>query len=129
MGKNKILILTLVFGLLISLVFMGGCLAPAEGEGGAGFGWEMIVFLVLIIGVFYFIMIRPQQKRQKEHRQLMEELKRGDKVITAGGIYGQIETVSDEDVVIKVESGTTIRVARNSVSVKQSEETRIGKIG
>ncbi len=128
MGKNKILILTLVVGLLISSVFIGGCLPLAEGEGEAGFDWQWIVFLVLIVGVFYFIMIRPQQKRQKEHRQLMEELKRGDKVITAGGIYGQIETVSDEDVVIKVESGTTIRVARNSVSVKQSEETRIGKI-
>jgi len=76
-----------------------------------------------------FIMSRPQQKRQKEHRQLMEELKRGDRVITAGGIYGQIETVSDENVVIKVESGTTIRVARNSVSIKQADRQEIGKIG
>ena len=121
MGKNKILILTLVVGLLISSVFMGGCLAPAEEGGEVGFDWTWIVFLVLIIGVFYFILIRPQQKRQKEHRQLMEELKRGDKVITAGGIYGQIDTVSDENVVIKVESGATIRVARNSVSIKQAE--------
>jgi len=129
MGKNKILILTLVVGLLISSVFIGGCLAPAEGEGEAGFDWTWIVFLALIVGVFYFIMIRPQQKRQKEHRQLMEELKRGDKVITAGGIYGQIETVSDENVVIKVESGTTIRVARNSVSIKQADRQEIGKIG
>jgi len=130
MGKrNKILILVSIVGLLISLVFIGGCLPLAEEGAEGGFDWTWIVFLALIVGVFYFIMIRPQQKRQKEHRQLMEELKRGDKVITAGGIYGQIETVSDEDVVMKIESGTTIRVARNSVSIKQADRQEIGKIG
>ncbi len=129
MGKNKILILTLLGGLLISLVFIGGCLPLAEGEGEAGIPWDMIAIGGLFIAVFYFIMIRPQQKRQKEHRQLTEELKRGDRVITAGGIYGRIETVSDEDVVMKVESGATIRVARNSVSGKQADKQEIGKIG
>ena len=122
MGKrNKILILTLVGGLIISLVFIGGCLAPVEGEDEAGFDWMWIVFLALIVGVFYFIMIRPQQKRQKEHRQLMEELKRGDRVITAGGIYGRIESISEDSVLLKVESGATIRVARGSVSGVQEK--------
>jgi preprotein translocase subunit YajC len=66
-------------------------------------------------------MIRPQRKRQKEHQQLMEELKRGDKVITAGGIFGVIESVSEESVVLKVESGATIRVARNSIAGKREK--------
>ncbi|MBA7695468.1 hypothetical protein ES703_104096 [subsurface metagenome] len=60
-----------------------------------------------------------QRKRQKEHQQLIEELKRGDRVITAGGVYGVIETVSEDSVVIKVESGATMRVAKNSVALKR----------
>lgn len=119
MGRNKILILGLLVGLLSSLVFMSGCMQTEEG--GTSFDWTWIVFLVLMVGVFYFILIRPQQKRQKQHKQLMDELKRGDRVITAGGIYGQVESVSDDNVLVKVESGTTIRVAKGSVSIKQGE--------
>jgi preprotein translocase subunit YajC len=79
----------------------------------------MIVFLVLIFAMFYFLMIRPQRKRQKEHQQLMEELRRGDRVVTVGGIYGVIESVSEDSVVIKLESGATMRVAKGSVALKQ----------
>ena len=118
MNKNKILNLAIVMGLLITLlVFIGGCY-PAEGAEG-GFDWTIIIFLLLIFGMFYFVMIRPQRKRQKEHQQLIEELKRGDRVVTAGGIYGVIETISEDNVLIKVESGATMRVAKNSVSLKQ----------
>ena len=105
-------------GLLITLlVFIGGCVPSPEAEG--GFDPTIIIFLVLIFAIFYFLMIRPQRKRQKEHQHLIEELQRGDRVITAGGIYGQIETVSDDSVIIKVESGVTMRVARNSVALKR----------
>jgi len=79
----------------------------------------LIIFLVFIFGIFYFLMVRPQRKRQKEHQDLVGGLKRGDKVITAGGIYGVIETVSDDSVVMKVESGVTMRVAINSVALKR----------
>ena len=120
MKKNKMVILGLVVGLLITVVSLGGCY-PADGEEAAPFGWEMIVFVVLIFGVFYFLMIRPQRKRQKEHQQLLEELQRGDRVVTAGGIYGVVESISEDSVVLKVESGTTIRVARNSVTLKQEQ--------
>lgn len=115
--KNKRLTLGLVIVLLLTVVSIGGC-APA-GEPTGGFDWMLIVFLVLIFGLFYFILIRPQRKRQKEHQQLVQELRRGDKVITAGGIYGVIESTSEESIVIKVESGTTMRVARNSVALKR----------
>jgi len=114
--KNKILILGSIVGLLISLVFIGGCIPEEEG---GGFDLTIIIFLVAIVAIFYFLMIRPQRKRQKEHQQLMEELKRGDRVITAGGIYGVIESLSEDSIVIKVESGTTMRVARSSVALKQ----------
>jgi len=109
--------LGLVGGLLITLASIGGCLPAGEPEG--GFDWTIIVFLVALFGLMYFVLIRPQRKRQKEHQRLVEELKRGDRVLTAGGIYGQVESISDDSVVLKVESGTTIRVAKGSVALRR----------
>lgn len=107
--------LGLMVGWLIALlVFIGGCV-PAPEEGAKGFDWTIIIFLLLIFGVFYFLIIRPQRRRQKQHDTLMQELKKGDKVITTGGIYGVVESLSDESIVLKIESGATIRVTRNSV--------------
>jgi preprotein translocase subunit YajC len=77
------------------LTFISGCLpteAPPEGE--QGFDWTIIIFLVLIFALFYFLMIRPQRKRQKEHQQMTEELRVGDRIITIGGIYGRIESLA-----------------------------------
>lgn len=75
----------------------------------------IIIFLVVIFVMFYFFMIRPQRKRQKEHEELLGQLRGGDRVITAGGIYGQIESVSEDSVVLKVESGATLRVTKGSI--------------
>ncbi|MFQ5996359.1 MAG: preprotein translocase subunit YajC [Dehalococcoidales bacterium] len=108
--------LGLMVGWLITLlVFLGGCAPPPEGEE-RGFNWSIIIFLLLIFGVFYFLIIRPQRRRQKQHDELMQELKRGDKVITTGGIYGVVESISDDSVVLRIESGATIRIARGSVA-------------
>ena len=117
MNKIKKLNLGLAVALLITLVSLGGCL-PAEGAEGE-FDWTWIVLLALLFAFMYFVLIRPQRKRQKEHDHLVSELKRGDKVITAGGIYGVIESTSEDSIVIKVESGVTIRVARGSVALKR----------
>jgi len=123
MNKSRVLTLALIVVMLITtLVFIGGCYpAPAEGEEGGGFDWTIIIFLVLIFAIFYFLLIRPQRRRQKQQQQLMEELKRGDKVITAGGIYGVIESVSEDSVIIKVESGATMRVSKSSVALKREQ--------
>jgi len=69
----------------------------------------------------YFLMIKPQRKRQKQQQELVQELRRGDKVVTTGGIYGQIEGVSQDTVVLRVESGATIKVARISIAGKQGK--------
>jgi len=126
MKKTRLPALALMSGLLITaLVFMAGCFpttTPAEGEGGGGFDWTIIIFLVLIFAIFYFLLIRPQRKRQKQQRELMEELKRGDKVITAGGIYGVIESVSEDSILMKVESGATMRVSKSSVALKRDQQ-------
>ena len=117
MGKIKRLKWALFPALLMTLVLAGGCLPGAAPAGdGDSNQWTPIIFLVLLFGIFYFLLIRPQRKKQKEHQTMVEELKRGDRIITAGGIYGQIESIGEDNVVIKVESGMTMRVARGSVA-------------
>ncbi len=121
MKRNRILQLGLMLGLIISLMFVGSCV-PAEGteqQGGTSSTIYMIVFLVLIFGMMYFLMIRPQQKRQREHQQLTAQLRKGEKVITAGGMYGEIERVDEDSVVLKVESGATIRVTKGSIVARR----------
>ena len=117
MKKTKISKLGLIGGLLTGVAFLGGCV-PTDAEGGTDI-WPMLIFVVLLFGLMYFVMIRPQRKRQREHQHLIEELKRGDRVVTAGGIYGVIESISEDSVTIKVESGATMRVAKGSVTLKQ----------
>ena len=117
--KRRMLNWGLLLGLLLSVAFAGGCLPSGVPEGGGGFDWTIIIFVVVIFGLMYLVLIRPQRRRQKEHQELMEQLKKGDRVVTAGGIYGQIESLSDDSVVIKVESGATMRVARGSVALKR----------
>jgi preprotein translocase subunit YajC len=120
----------LIAGLLIAvLVFFGGCLTtaqPTSTTGATETSWfsqyGMIIFLVVIFAVFYLLMIRPQRKRQKEHQDMMQNLQKGDRVITAGGIYGTIDSLSEDSVVIKVEGGGMLRVARGSVSVRREEQ-------
>ncbi len=111
----------IITGLLISIaVFAGGCATGETPEGGeTGSIIPFILFLVGIVVIFYFLMIRPQRKRQKEHDSLVHELKKGDRVVTAGGIYGQIESIDQISVVLKVESGATLRMAKSSIIGRQ----------
>jgi preprotein translocase subunit YajC len=120
----------LIAGLLIAvLIIFNGCLtttAPTSTAGGeteTSFWsqWGMIIFLVAIFAVFYFVMIRPQRRRQKEHQEMMQNLQKGDRVITAGGIYGTIDSLREDSVIIKVEGGGTLRVARGSVTVRRED--------
>jgi len=96
-----------------------------EGLGGT---WGMIIFLVVIFAIMYFLMIRPRQKQQKQHEEMEKELRVGDKVIIAGGIYGQIESLGEETVILKIESGATMRVARNSILGPQQVEESGGGV-
>jgi preprotein translocase subunit YajC len=84
--------------------------------------WGMLIFLVAIFAVMYFLMIRPRQKQQKQHEAMMQELRPGERVIIAGGIYGQIESLSEDTAIIKIESGATMKVARSSILGRQEVE-------
>lgn len=78
-------------------------------------GANQLVMIVLMIGVFYFFMIRPQMKKQKELKKFREGLKAGDKVVTIGGIHGKILEISDGTVLIQSE-GTKLRLEKSAVS-------------
>lgn len=85
--------------------------APAEG----GMNLQFIIMMVLIFVVMYFLMIRPQQKRQKELNKFRNTLEKGSKIITAGGIYGTIKEVKDTTVLVEVDSNVTLRLDKSMI--------------
>lgn len=103
---------------LLNLITDAYAMAPApQGEGGDPITSLIasLLPLVLIIVVFYFLLIRPQQKRAKEHRQMLENLKRGDKVITVGGIYGVVESINPNTVVLKIAENVKVKFSKQSI--------------
>lgn len=80
--------------------------------------WPIIIFTVVLFGLFYLLAIRPQRKRQKQHQEMLGDLQKGTHVITAGGIHGTIESLDEETIVLRVESGATLRFARGSIVSK-----------
>ncbi|MBD5311689.1 MAG: preprotein translocase subunit YajC [Muribaculaceae bacterium] len=81
----------------------------------SGGGFSGIIMIVLMIAIFYFFMIRPQNKKQKEIKKAREALSNGDRVVTAGGIHGKIREVSDAYFVIEIAPNVSIKVDKNSV--------------
>jgi preprotein translocase subunit YajC len=83
-----------------------------------------LIFLAAMAGVFWFLLIRPQRRRQQEHRALVSGLSADDEVITAGGVFGTVRSVADDHVVLEVAPGTEIRVAKQAVAtiVRKDEE-------
>jgi len=84
----------------------------AGGVGDAGSMWTAVLPLLLMVGIFYFLLIRPQQKKAKEHRQFLENLKKGDRVITSGGICGEITSISEQTVIMEVADKVRVEVGR-----------------
>ncbi len=97
-------------------MFISPALAQTGGAGGLG-GIEGLLPFILIAVVFYFLLIRPQQKRQKDHKQMVANLRRGDRVVTAGGIIGTVSKVpSDAELVVEIAEGVKVKVARATIS-------------
>ena len=92
---------------------------PIPGCGGGGL--TNLIPLVLMFVVFYFLLIRPQQKRAKEHQNMLGNLKRGDAIITNGGMLGKITGLSDKTVTVEVAEKIRLRVLRSHIAGKQSE--------
>lgn len=84
------------------------------GEGAAGFGGFIPIILMFVI--FYFLLIRPQQKKQKDHRNMVSNLKKGDRIITSGGLHGRITGIDDQTLTVEIADKVRVKVARTNVS-------------
>ncbi|MGE5525040.1 MAG: preprotein translocase subunit YajC [Rhodospirillaceae bacterium] len=92
--------------------------AWAQATGGAqGGGIESLLLIVLMFGVLYFLMIRPQMKRTKEHKAMIEALQKGDEVVTAGGILGRVNKLNESYVTLEIAPNTEIQVQRPAVQL------------
>ena len=105
---------------LLSILLM----APQSGE--AGGGYEQIIFLVLIIVVFYFFMIRPQMKKQKEITKFRASLKKGDKIVTTGGIYGKVADINENIIKVEIAPNITVKVDKSAV-VREMQDIQTKK--
>ena len=92
--------------------------AYAQSAGGQpqGGGLGMLLFPVILIAIMYFLMIRPQMKRQKEHKAMLDKLAKGDEVITSGGIAGTVVGLSDAFITVEVASGVQLRVQKGAIA-------------
>ena len=98
--------------------------AQAAGAGAAA-GPEVIMMqllpLVMILVVFYFLLIRPQQKRMKQHAEMLGAIRRGDSVVTSGGIIGKVAKVADDELSVEIAPNVTVRVVKSTVSQVQGK--------
>ena len=92
-------------------------LLQATQAQGQGSQWSFWIMMILIFVVFYFFMIRPQTKKQKELQKQRDEMRKGDKVVTAGGIYGEIKEVQENTILLTVAKEVTIKVDKQSVYI------------
>ncbi|KAF0156658.1 MAG: preprotein translocase subunit YajC [Syntrophaceae bacterium] len=95
---------------------MGGNQGTPGAQGAGGFGdWSFIIMMVVIFAIFYFLMIRPQQKKQKELKALLDNLAYGDTVMTTGGIHGKISGLADAVVTLEIADKVRIKIARSAI--------------
>ncbi len=88
----------------------------AAGNAAAGSGMMTIIFIVVLGGMFYFMLIRPQNKRMKEHREMLSQLGRGDEVVTNGGIAGRVEELGESFVTVEVADKVKLKVQKHAIS-------------
>lgn len=98
------------------LIMTYAILLQAQQSSGLG----QILIFVAIIGVFYFFMIRPQQKKAKEQKKFTEEVKKGDYVVTIGGIHGRIAEIEGDTIILEVERGGRIKLSKSAISMEST---------
>jgi len=93
----------------------------AGGEGAGGF--SAFVPLILMFVIFYFLLIRPQQKKTKEHRAMVSNLKKGDRIVTSGGLHGRVTGVTDQTLTVEIADKVRVKVSRGNVSALTQSTT------
>lgn len=112
---------------MINIAYAMGTGGGATGQGAGGF--SSLIPIVLMFVIFYFLLIRPQQKKTKEHREMITKLKKGDRIITSGGLHGRITAVSETTMTVEIADKVRVKIARGNVgqivqSSSQSQEPK-----
>ena len=101
---------------MLSMLYAMGSTGGGAPQQGQGNPFGFLIMMALIFGIFYFLTIRPQQKKQKERKEMISRVKKGDKIITSGGIYGMVVGAKEKTLVIKVADNVKIEFARSAIS-------------
>ena len=110
--------------ILMTLLLVSACVPPNDGSGGGGEASFLPFLMLLTFFIFiYFVTIRPQQKRQKEHQTLVESLEKGDEVMTSSGLVGRVDSVKDRYVSIKLNENVSINMQKEFISSKLPKGT------
>ena len=99
---------------MINIAYAMGQGGGAAGQGAGGF--TSLIPIVLMFVIFYFLLIRPQQKKSKEHREMVGSLRKGDRIVTSGGLHGRVTAVSDSTLTVEIADKVRVKVARGNVS-------------
>lgn len=91
-------------------------------------GLSSLLFLALLIGIFYFMLIRPQKKRVEQHRSLVESIGVGDEIVTIGGLFGTVRSLTDDRLELEVAPGTTLRVVKSAIARKVNDDATPGQL-
>jgi len=107
------------------LIFPVAVAYAADGGGGGLFGGGggimSIAPMIILFVIFYFLLIRPQQKKAKEHKQMLSEVTKGDGVVTNGGLYGRVVSVSDNTLMIEVADNVKVKIAREAIAMRKPQ--------
>ena len=109
------------------LAYAMGGLGGTGGGGAQGGGFAALVPLLLMFAIFYFLLIRPQQKKQKKHREVLSTLKRGDMVVTSGGLHGKITGLTERVITLEIAEKVRVKVGRGYIAGMASQEPEPSK--
>jgi preprotein translocase subunit YajC len=102
---------------MLGLAFaMSGPAGGAAGQAGGMAAFQQVIPLVFMFAIFYFLLIRPQQKKAKEHKALLDAMKKGDNVITAGGVHGKVISVDDTIATIEIANNVNIKITKSYIA-------------
>lgn len=105
-----------MFGLAYAMGSAPGGAVEGAASGGGMAAFQQIIPLVFMFAIFYFLLIRPQQKKAKEHKALLEAMKKGDNVITAGGVHGKVVAVENDLVTLEVSNNVNIKITKSYIA-------------
>ncbi len=110
----------------LPLAMAGSPGGDGQAPGGAAL-WGQFAYIPIVIAIFYVVMIRPQQQKAKEHQDMLEALKKGDEVLTSGGLYGRVHAVADQVVTLEIAPNVRVRVARSRIEGREGKDSKDAK--